>query len=230
MALTIPRRLQDTFLRLFNLDEDSRQSVLHSIQDTPPGSGTTDYRRSLDKLELDLPDGWSRQFVQWFFSLYNLGETTNDASETARDLVAALKSLDSETILEADATQFDSFETFIRDVLVSHNSLGIGAKAARLMLEHQRIFVFPEIFSDIRSVFGQDSVEEFPVTAVVTHMLKIHTHVENSRPEDVYFAMDIDDLFYLQGTVERAISKHETLSRMIEKLGIKQFAAEDDAV
>lgn len=141
-----------------------------------------------------------------------------------------MRKIENKAVSEASESQFHAFEKFLGDVLVSHSSLGVGAKATRLMLEHERVFVLSEIFSDIRSVFAQDDVEELPVTAIITHSLKIHSHINGGRPDDIFFALDIDDLLQLKEAVDRAIRKHDTLSKMIEKLNIMQFALEDDIV
>ena len=70
-----------------------------------------------------------------------------------------------------------------------------------------------------------------PEGAVIIHKLKMHTHVSNgSRYEDIFAAMDYYDLLQLRDTVERAITKHKSLSSMLDKLGLKHVSLwADDA-
>jgi hypothetical protein len=87
-----------------------------------------------------------------------------------------------------------------------------------VLTAHERIFLTARIFSDIRPVFG-DSIESASA-AVVVHNLKI-TVRRNEKEEDIFIALDNNDLRELKEVVDRAEKKTKALASILEKSHVK---------
>lgn len=226
MALTIPRQMRDTVIKLFGLDASERRSILDVTRSVQPGSNVSVYEKELAKHLSQYTPEWISKFVKFFFSLYNITDIGDNAHTLARDFVVAIRAIEDQTVKTASEEQFKEFEEFTYEVLTSHDSLGVGAKALRLMLEHEQNFLASEIFSDIRSVFSQDAPEKPPVAAVISHLLRI-TARRGQEDKSHFISMDYDDLLQLQQVVDRAIKKHKSLSTMLSNFGVHNVELRD---
>ena len=220
MALTIPERLHEVVLDIFSMEPSERNHIVDTLaEDVEPGSKRSKYQQKLTEILNNKPSEWINNALDFIFSITNLADTGRDLTVIEDDIVAALRKLDSEVINEAKDEDFSEFKAFVVKLTRSQDTLGLGAKAARLSLQHERVFVFSEIFSDMRSIFPED-VSSQPANAVIIHSLKIHSHKDDKHSE-TYFAMEHQDLIRLKKVVDRAIAKHETLSAMSERFGLR---------
>jgi hypothetical protein len=110
-------------------------------------------------------------------------------------------------------------------VLMGLDSLATSSKAAELQFEHERVFDRARILSDIRTVFGE-SVGDVK-GAVITHELKI-SYVHGSEVEELYLALDEQDLSELKQTIDRALGKTRTLEKILDKAGVNNLDAHRD--
>lgn len=219
MALQIPPRLLGTVITLFKLPNFERQALLDAMTEAAPSIGMASYESHLQERFPNYSSEWVTNFAGFFLSFYNLSEVGSQPEKIARDFTEALRTTNNKDIKIATEEKFKEFEAFAVQVLTAHDSLGMSAKATRLILENERTFVYSEIFSDIRSVFADGAVVESPTAAFIIHSLKIH-HQYSDKTKDFYVAMDYGDLIKLQETVTRAIDKHKALTRVINKSGV----------
>ena len=220
MALNIPSRLQDVVLDIFAMEPSERNNFIDVLTESvEPGSRRIDYQRKLAEILDDKPLEWIDRALDFIFSITNLTDTGRGFDVIANDLVLALRRTNDEFIKNANDEDFNEFRVFIIKLVQSQDTLGLGAKASRISLQHERIFVFSEILSDIRGIFSDD-VSAPPKSAVIVHSLKVHSH-RDDRHDETYFAMDYQDLVKLKKVVDRAITKHETLSAMMSEFGIR---------
>jgi threonine dehydratase len=118
------------------------------------------------------------------------------------------------------------FRRFLKEVLSLHETLGVRAKAYRIMPQHQHVFRGSEIYSDIRAIFRPEHIDVKPSAAVIVHSLKIR-YYENYEEKAIYFGLSDNDLHELKDNVERAIKKHDCLKTMIGNFGIQCLEEEE---
>lgn len=232
MALGIPEQHHEIATKLFDLPTLERSKLLDVVSAFTPATNVFHYELDLEEALPEFsdtfPPNWSEKLVQFFFSIYNLNEVQGEHRDVATELATTLREIKAESDTEVAIEKVGEFADFLRNIMNFHSSLGISAKAVRLSLQHDRMYVGAEIFSDIRSIFQKDPAK-IPEGAVIIHKLKMHTHVSNGNAyEDVFAAMDYFDLLQLKDTVERAITKHHSLSRMLDKLDLKHVSLWDD--
>jgi hypothetical protein len=95
------------------------------------------------------------------------------------------------------------------------------SKAIRLQRDCERLYCGARIISDIRPVFG-DSVEELPVSAVITHTLKLG-YDEMREHKEFFIVLDEADLDALQDVLERAKVKGDTLTEVLNSAKIPRL-------
>jgi len=78
-----------------------------------------------------------------------------------------------------------------------------------------------KILSDIRPVFGDD-LSEGPISAVITHTLKLAYH-EGGEHKEFFIVMDQQDLITLFEVIDRAHEKEQALTGLLQKSGIPRL-------
>src|SRR5262249_43902305 len=94
------------------------------------------------------------------------------------------------------------------------------AKAFDVAYDYQFVFHVSRILTDIRPVFA-DSPDDL-LGAVVTHSLKIDFYTREGHDE-LYVAMNDDDLAELDQAVQRAKAKSESLRKVLKDAGLAQM-------
>ncbi|APV48538.1 hypothetical protein BWI17_01845 [Betaproteobacteria bacterium GR16-43] len=113
---------------------------------------------------------------------------------------------DREELLRTRILRFLTLDSFV-----------ISARAYDVLTAHQRVMYTCRIFSDIRSIFGDD-LAKGPAAAVIVHKLKIEFRESGERKE-LYFALDTKDLKTLAETVKRAEAKEAALRKTLAAMG-----------
>ena len=115
----------------------------------------------------------------------------------------------------ADSAKRDRFLARVDRVLQAR-SVQITGKALGV-LDDANVFCTSRTLSELRPVFNEDTLE--PQAAVILHQLKLTYH---SGPrgvrEEIFVAMDRAQLEELKRVVERALSKHQKLVELAQKL------------
>jgi len=225
--LSIPKDHQKTILELFSLPTDKRARIFSAIDKLTSSSNLREYATILStEMNVDLDQG--RRIVEVLVGIYSLVDVSDRGVEAVvSDISNALRELDSPLINQASPEQFKDFEGFVSRFLSMRTPLGDRAKAFRVRSQHGRIFLRSEIYSDIRTVFQTNDPNIRPDVAVLLHSLKL-TCMEDRKRRDFYITMDHRDLQQLARTVDRALKKHATLSRMITDFGMECLDTEED--
>jgi hypothetical protein len=116
-----------------------------------------------------------------------------------------------------------NFSKRLADFLEATSVLGITAKAAKVLLEHEHVFLEPRILTDIRTVFKD--IEEQPVGAVIVHNLRI-TYRQNDDRKEFFVALDDSDLASLSQEIARAEAKAKVLKKLLEKAEITYLSVD----
>jgi len=209
------------------MDPKKRNTFLEAIKDPVGVPHTGDFIKHLQgvtKANYHEAD----DMIKALFSIYGLFDISRETVDSiVSRFMNAFKEFDDKKVKQASLEQFDLFQKFLKKMLSLHDSLGVRAKAYRLIPEHQRLFIRSEIYSDIRSVFRPDNPDIKPSAAVIVHSLKI-TYREAGKKQEIYIGLDTEDLQELNDTIGRAIKKHETLKKMITDCGIQCLSLEED--
>lgn len=212
MVANIPQNLNEIAIQLFLNESGTRDSMLESMLVLEGGSSFSKYEDAID--DISGSDEFNTGFLRFVFGIASISEETKEAEDIAGEIVQQI---------HVSGDHFDkvpSFKEFIIKILDNRDRLGLSAKASKLISESARLFMFSEIYSDIRPIFSNIDIGKAPEAAVITHTLKVHTHVDGSL-EDIYMGMDINDLHELKNIVQRAIDKHDVLEKLLGEVNLK---------
>ncbi len=227
LKLSIPKEDRKPLIDLFLLDPAKREAFLEIIKDPANVPHMGDFVKHLQHMT-KVNEHEAEQMILALFRIYALIDTTH---ETIDSLVSVFmdtfKEFDDKKVKQASDENIKSFQEFLKKMLSLHDSLGVRAKAYRLLPDQQHLFIRSEIYSDIRPVFRPDNPDIKPSAAVIIHSLKI-TYRESGKKQEIYLGLDSEDLQQLHDTVERGIKKHETLKTMITGCGIQCLSLEED--
>jgi hypothetical protein len=215
MAMTIPAPEIGNLAKIVGYDKGFFDSLIKALNETKPSLTRDKY---LADLVSRLPGTTKKEIspiLGTLFSLYSIKEN-NDFS--ASDLAKHVKegavgskehgenfSGDKGNILEQRLTALLSYD----------NSLAVTAKALGVMREHQRVLCHARILTDVRPVFANKP--ERPSSAMIVHNLQIgFKNSEGKNREELYFALDDDDLDLLEAVIERARQKSKALKAMLK--------------
>ena len=223
---TIPKSEWKAYVELFLVDPKDKNAFIGAIKDPINVPHADDFGKHFaDTTGIDRKD--ADKIVRILFKLYNLYDTSGkDIDSNLLVIINSFKEIDKKEVKEASKDDIKSFKSFLKEILTLHDTLGIRAKAYRLMPQHQHIFQRSEIYSDIRPIFRPEHIDVKPSGAVIIHSLRIR-YYEDYEPKEMYFGLSDNDLKQLKNTIERAIQKHNTLKAMIGNFDIQCLEEEE---
>lgn len=224
-AISLPPEQQEALITLLGLGRDKQELLLGQISESVL---VLNPNKLLDQLveRVEVGEDDLEKILSLLFGLYVLMDGFNESPEVvAGDLIKAMRG--DEQLNEVTETEFADFEGYVTNLLSAHSTFGVSAKAARIITQHEHVFLRSEIYIDIRAVFGTRGSGLDPRAVVLVHMLKIE-HREERRFKSAFFALDHNDLLQLQETVERAIKKHDALSKLVGGVALSVLDPEED--
>lgn len=115
-----------------------------------------------------------------------------------------------------DSERGQKFEKRVERILQA-KSIEITGKAHSVYLDHANTFYAARTLSELRPVFSDDGLE--PTAAVLVHQLKLVYHAgPEMELNEIFIAVDRNDLEGIKSVIERAIAKHEKLEALTSKL------------
>jgi len=103
-------------------------------------------------------------------------------------------------------------------VLSAENPLGITTKAIDVLTEHEHVFQYARIVTDVRPIFTNNAQEK-PAAAVVVHMLNLFFN-DMGQKRQLCVALDSNDLSLLKQIIERAELKEKTIKTTFAEAGL----------
>jgi hypothetical protein len=104
--------------------------------------------------------------------------------------------------------------------LLSFEPLNIAAKASHLLADQERLLMGVRILTDARPVYGQDPKQK-PVAMLINHTLKLTYSHRHGEVDELYIALDADDIGNLKRALDRAIVKAESLASVLKSANIR---------
>ncbi|MDQ3705212.1 MAG: hypothetical protein M3437_08335 [Chloroflexota bacterium] len=208
---SVPSEYQAPLITLANMQEDAVQEIKDAL--------TTEHAAFLDTDLIDfLADtvkGTPRSDLEglvnmgmWVFA--GLSVLSVPLTELAHDLSQ------SKDLMLSEAER-SVLESRLVSILQS-GAMTATWKALDLLYEHDKTFYDARIITDVRPLFPDD-VTQPPIAAVMTHTLRIHYH-HSRRHDELFIALDDDDLDQLQAAIDRARKKAKSLEALLNASGV----------
>jgi hypothetical protein len=211
--LNIPDDQVQTLGTLVSISQRDLERLLHEIADLPL---TIDFdsgiKTAVPRLTfLEKPE----KILQVLFSL-NVTRAHLDppVNEFVEDVLKALD--ESNPRILAGKKKLQARQNLRK--LLSFDPLSTAAKASHLLADQERLFVGVRILTDARPVYGQDPKQK-PVAMLVNHTLKL-TYSHNMRVDELYVALDADDIGDLKRALDRATAKADSLASVLKSANI----------
>ncbi len=226
MAVRIPDGQKAALKKLAVLPDDSFKRLCSALETAKPQMTMAGLARQITKA-LDPRVAEARDILGLVMSLETARlQRRVDVAGIVADLVEAATSSDVFPEEEAKAGAIENLQTRMSALLSAGDAIELTTRIADVYLSHAKLFRRARILSDIRPVFGVDSIDEPQVGAIV-HNLAITTENATGTDADTpYIAMNIHDLRELKQVVERALLKDDVLRRTIASTGMTYV--EDD--
>lgn len=210
----LPQSLQKSFEAFLSLTNAQRDAVLSALRTTKPSVTSKALVEAISSGS-GLPESVARSVVGFILSLYSTHVEMNaPADQMVDDLFA-------QQIQDPSKWPGDSLahtKNALREALSFETSVGVTAKAFRVLSQNKTLFVRSRVLSDLRPVFRRDPDQD-PSATVIVHTLCIECREDGNKTE-LYIALDSEDLKDLHRSVERALRKDVTLQRLAKKLEI----------
>lgn len=216
-SFKIPKAHHAGLAKLLNLEEASKEKLLSALKDFPFASNPDGLsKRVSDETGLSVDDVGS--IIPVLVSLYSLrGYLDLPTPELAEQVCKAMIETGDKNLDVTGANQ-QQFAEYLANLLEAR-SLAIASKVVDIWAEHEHALCDVRIFTDLRPVFD----EKHTVLATgVVHMLKLAYH-ETNGIEEIYIAMDDDDVNKLAEVVEYASLRSKNLKSMLSEAKITQF-------
>lgn len=212
-SLAVPPAYREALRDLANLDEAASQQVVANVAALPAYSAVPEIdaavREALDESHRD--DAGS--------IVASLLSVRGQLRGSSTDEIAG--ALSRSPHLELDTESRDRLRGRVSELLQSA-AFSTTSVAVDLQTQHERNYQSARILTDLRPVFGDD-LEANPSGAVIVEVLQLQTWTRSGESDAVFVAMDEHDLVQLQGVVERALKKTETLRGFLEQHGLTYF-------
>jgi hypothetical protein len=214
-SLRVPPGFRQPMADIAGLEDDVASSLVEVLRALPPYAPVTEIQRVVQQTVGDSTDSSPDAIAAALLSLR--GQFRQLSGEDLAELVS-----ESEELNVGDARPL--LKDRLGDLL-STDVLNTTGVAVDLQTQHQRNFQSARIFTDIRPVFQHD-LQDGPSGAVIVETLQLLTWNRTAGGEELYIAMDEDDLLELQRVVERAVAKTDALRAFLNEKGLPYFELE----
>ena len=99
--------------------------------------------------------------------------------------------------------------------------IAVSIKASAIQVSHDRVYNSCFIATVIRPVF-EDPVCDGLAGSLIVHQMRL-TSIRNRKQEDLFFALDDDDLRSLSSAITRALEKSDHLRLLLKSFAIHQL-------
>jgi len=209
--LRIPESFREGFKILSSLSEVDFKNLLKTLSKTEKGTLPEELSSKISE-NTNIDKNITREIARILFSIYSLKEKFGEnISQLINELLLALKNANVEIGTKA---KWSKLEERLNNLLSYDENIGNTFKALKLLSDYDRIFIESKIITDIRPAFN-DSDNLTTNTALIVHNLKIGFN-NDGQQEELYFALDSNDLDELRKQIERAKKKEEMLKSTLK--------------
>jgi chemotaxis protein CheY-P-specific phosphatase CheC len=218
MALQIPKEYLPAIGKILKLSDAAVEELINAMSSATITAEAAGMAEKITESVPSIPYEDLVDIVQILYSLYHVREFSEvRPARFVRDLVETLLLNPDFGISKSDASP--TGKRFQR--LLNVKTLNTLSKAIRLQRDAEHIYCEAKIISDIRPVFG-DNVKQRPLSAVITHTLKLG-YDQLGEHKEFFIVLDEEDLGALQSVVERAKAKGQTLTEILNAARIPRL-------
>ena len=211
--LTVPQRHVSAFETLRAMEDKDFSALLGALANE---DATVQGEALAKSIQQDSEQGLSAvgALLDAIISLAARSYRTRESTSHVAERVAS-----SPQFLTDDGRD-ESFTTRIESLL-GCEVIRLQSKALAIGATHERIFANAQVVTDLRPLFNEDIDQRpEPEAALLCHTLSLHFIASDGTHDNFYIALDDDDVQILQQTLERAVLKTQSLSRLLQDSGI----------
>jgi hypothetical protein len=225
MALfQIPKRYYQAVRDLIALNEQQSSKLIEALQELPLSLNSKQAIAALSSKFEEIKLLHAEEIISFLASLHYLLEKVDEKISIQQLVLDIAEAVNNEESLP-NLNQEDKrkFSEGLAAFLKASSVLAITAKAAKLLLDHERVYLESRILTDIRTVFKESN--EQPIGAVVVHNLKI-TYRQDDNEKEFFVALDGSDLFNLSQEIARAETKAKEIKMILEKAEVTYLSGD----
>ncbi len=210
------------FSIVFNSTIKKLDSLINELTKIPKGLIVSDIEELLIKKKI-YNDDEADEITKLLYVLYRLKVKSNKSTQ---EVVSGIFD-DLGEIKQNDFKVREDYRKYF-EKLLSIANIGITLKSLGLAYEYGKVYVDSRIITDIRPSFD-DNIDDKIEAAVMIHNLKIEYHVgQNPFHEEIYLALDSNDLIKLKEQILRAEKKDKTIKNTFSKSNITFIKTSED--
>lgn len=196
---------------LLNLEEHQIEALASALAAQQPTSRRRSLRANVASKVESIEESDLNAAMDALISLFALRDSMDTtAPEFASTIANALEDSGAEELAFPDPDSRRHFEAALTRLL-GIEPLEVAAKAIGLAYEQDHIIHGrPRVLTDVRPIFGSGPTDPDLRGAMVVHTLRLDYHV-GARVEELFLALDADELDELIQVLERARSKAHAL-------------------
>lgn len=217
MQLRVPTSYRATFEWLANLDGVAAEGLIGAIEHTSRLSR----RELVDQGEK--ASGAGRREVELLLdATLGLVRTIQEGGVPLGNSIEVAQAIARDPTLDAAELDRAALEQRVSRLLDSRAVKRL-AKAMDLQADHQNVYRVARIFSEVRPLFNDDLTVD-PEAVSLTHSLKIEYYNSALDAENLYVALDSEDLLRLYAVLEREVAKLRNLDKLLADNHIERIA------
>jgi hypothetical protein len=218
MALRVPEQQIPHIKALLELPDEKVEAFLAALVKAGPKFNVNDLAAEISD-SAGIPQPLAFGIIHVLAALYLTRDWRQPTEKFVdREVFFALKAAKTFSPEQSDV-QWKRLRQFLVTALSLERPVGTAAKAGRVLTQHERIFSGARIMTDLRPIFHLN-VSEKPDAAVIIHMLKITQRDNSGHHEDLYFALDSNDIVVMKDILDRATTKEKTLRDIMKDSGV----------
>ena len=221
--MRIPKPYEVGLVKIFNLSENAIYSLTVALADAKPTLKSKAQAASIAAKVQGITVQDIESLIDTLASL-SLARMSMEMSisEFAENIVEAIEEseIKPQNLNEDTRSLFKSKLESLLDIGV----IRIAAKADEVLHQHEHALSRVRIFTDIRSVFG-DEPKAVPEAVVIVHTLKL-TYIQEGDLKDFFVAMDASDIKMLRDALDRAEQKAESLKSLLSQSNLSYIGSE----
>jgi len=219
----IPKKQLVALESLVLLSEENFQKLSSAAKETPPALSPSVFSKKIAVTVPTIPAETVEGIIEILCGLsYLLDYRRVSIPEIMAGIVDSAKEEQPEGFTQLHSN-LQTLEIRIKHLITLEQTLGITGKALGVMLEHDHIFGYARILSDVRPVFT--SSVDSAAGSFIIHNLCIH-YRQDGQHKEFFAAMDNADLKTLKEAIDRAEKKTSILKDTLKSVGIPYLDAE----